>query len=95
MRTLNMWANELRPQYWKLDVPARPPNTEPCPCCEIELPQTRVHLNAVDDYGNFCTLGFPREAYETFKQKVKFELMLDNQRIKARNFRLNKMRVRT
>jgi hypothetical protein len=81
-------------KYWLTDQP-REPNPGPCPCCEIELPTAQVRLNAVDDYGNFCTLGFSREDYEKFKQTAWTVQMMANQRLAARIFRLSRMHYRT
>jgi hypothetical protein len=86
---------EPRPPYWLTDQP-REPNPGPCPCGEIELPtRSTIRLNAIDDYGNFCTIGFGLEDFEKFIQKAKTAKMQADQRQAARNFRYSKMLFRT
>lgn len=82
-------------KYWLLDGPRREINADSCFCCEIELPMAKIRLNAIDDYDNFCTLGFSREDYEKLKSTVWTGKVIADQQTKARGFRLEKMRRRT
>lgn len=96
---------EARPRYW-LDGPLQEPNTGTSPCGEIQMtepacctlqgPSTERTMTPII-FGGYDpqVMSMVRESGTKFLHEMYTILLIDNQRKKARQFRLNKMYRRT